>query len=485
MNTGLAYWCLGRLDEARSAYDAALARYRQTGSGEASYALIGLGDVYRERGDLALARAAYEEGLALAESTGDLQGVVPGLYQLAKVLVDDDPERATSLAERAVAHGWPDPAWALNAAGWVALVRGDRKRAAEAARGAEAVAREQRDGFGLAEALELRALTTEDAGAARTLLADALAAWREIGNSIHEATVELGLARLSSRPDARAAGARAERRLHRLGIRVSPTGSAGLLRLVSPHEGPFIAVQALGGFTVLRDGQPVALPEWRSKKARDLFQILVSRMGRPVQRELVMEALWPGEDASKLGNRLSVALSTLRGVLDPERRFDAERFVAGDRQTLVLRTEAVAVDVEAFFAEANAGLAAHATGRTREAVELLASAEAAYAGDFLEEVYDDWAVSLREEARTLYVDIARALAEIAGAAGELDEAARYLLRILSRDGHDERAHLDLVRALTRAGRHGEARRQYRSYVERMEEIGVEPAPYPATAALRV
>lgn len=32
--------------------------------------------------------------------------------------------------------------------------------------------------------------------------------------------------------------------------------------------------------------------------------------------------------------------------------------------------------------------------------------------------------------------------------------------------------------LIRAGRHGEARRRFGIYVERMEEIGVEAAPFP-------
>jgi hypothetical protein len=44
--------------------------------------------------------------------------------------------------------------------------------------------------------------------------------------------------------------------------------------------------------------------------------------------------------------------------------------------------------------------------------------------------------------------------------------------------HDE-GHLALVSALSAAGRHGEARRRYVVYVGRMEQIGVEPASFPA------
>ena len=53
-----------------------------------------------------------------------------------------------------------------------------------------------------------------------------------------------------------------------------------------------------------------------------------------------------------------------------------------------------------------------------------------------------------------------------------------LLTLLRSDPHDEPTHLQLVQTLLRVGRHGEARRSYRTYAARMAEIDVEPAPYP-------
>jgi hypothetical protein len=52
------------------------------------------------------------------------------------------------------------------------------------------------------------------------------------------------------------------------------------------------------------------------------------------------------------------------------------------------------------------------------------------------------------------------------------------LRVLDKDPFDESAHLELVGMLSRTGRHGEARRRFGVYVDRMEEIGVEAAPFP-------
>ena len=479
MNRGLAYWCLGRLEEASTDYEAAISIYRQTGTREICYAIIGRGDVHRERGNLAMARAAYEEGLQLAERSGDVQGLVPGLYQLAKVLVDEEPESARALAERAVSYGWPDLPWALNAAGWVALANGDLERATRLAGEASAAAREQRDRFGLAESLELTALCAADPAERALLLEEALAIWRELGNQLHEAEVELALARLSSGPAAQSAAERAERRLRTLGVRVSSGGPAALLRFVAPQTGNAVTVETLGGFRVRRHGTPIRHEEWRSKKARDLLKILLARRGHPTSRDYVMDALWPGEDPVKVRNRLSVALSTLRAVLDPDKRFEPDQFVRADRDCVSLDLDNLVVDVEIFVHEASAGLALRAS-QPGAASERLEYAESLYAGDFLEEdPYEDWAVAVREEARAAYIASARALAEDAGSAGEHSAAASYLLRVLERDAYDEQAHLALVTALATAGRHGEARRGYRRYACRMAEIGVEPASFPA------
>ncbi len=61
-------------------------------------------------------------------------------------------------------------------------------------------------------------------------------------------------------------------------------------------------------------------------------------------------------------------------------------------------------------------------------------------------------------------------------AGDTDAAVRYTLRLLEQDHYDEEANLSLVGVLLDAGRFGEARRHYQSYVRRMKEIEVRPSP---------
>ena len=221
-------------------------------------------------------------------------------------------------------------------------------------------------------------------------------------------------------------------------------------------------------------------PAWQSRKSRDLVKLLISRRGRPVPREQLAEALWPDDPVGAVGNRLSVAVSLLRQVMDPEKRFEPEHFVSTDKENVALNLETVAVDVEGFLAVAAGGLDLHRRGRDEQALDRLTAAEAAYGGDFLEEhPYDEWAVGLREEARATYLAVVALLAEQARQAGDAEREIRLRLRSLERDPYDEAAALALVRAHLRRGARGEARAAYRRYVARMEEIDVEAVPFPS------
>jgi ATP/maltotriose-dependent transcriptional regulator MalT/DNA-binding SARP family transcriptional activator len=478
-NRGETKLRMGRLDEALADLEASRLRYRQIDSDMVSYPLSLIGEIYSERGNLAQARVMLEEALAIAEHSGDVQGVVPTLACLATVVAGEDPERAKALADRAVAYG-TGMAYvvALLAAGWVAAAGGDHASAREFAAQAESAARARHDRAGLADALSLAAVTAEDPRIAGRRLHEAAAIWRDVGNPISEAKVDLVIATIDGGSGSVAVRRKAERQLEALGVRShqSGTAAAGLSAFLGPRDRAAVRIQSLGGFSVLRDGELVRISEWQSKRARELLKLLIARRGRPATRSYLMETLWPGEDSERVANRLSVALSTVRGVLDPQRRFPPEHFVVADKDAVALDVDAIDIDVERFLSMTADGLDSVRRGDVSRGIPILSAATAAYTGDFLEEnPYDDWAIAAREEARAAYVSALRPLAQHAA---DVDAAVISLLRILETDRYDEQAHLALVRALADAGRHGEAHRHYLNYRRAMDDLGVEPSTFP-------
>jgi DNA-binding SARP family transcriptional activator len=238
---------------------------------------------------------------------------------------------------------------------------------------------------------------------------------------------------------------------------------------------PQVAIRSLGAFVVEREGEVVPAAAWQSKKARDVLKLLLCCRGRPATREALIEALWPEQDPRRTSNRLSVALSTARAVLDPDHRLASDYFICANRYAIRLECDKLDIDVERFLGAARAGLCLLRAGQHAAAAGQLLAAEAAYTGDFLEEdLYEDWAFSLREEAHANYVAVAGALALLADANGDHEEAIRLRVRVLERDPYDEAAHLALIASHEAAGHHGHAHRAHRRYAERMHEIGVVP-----------
>jgi DNA-binding SARP family transcriptional activator len=62
-----------------------------------------------------------------------------------------------------------------------------------------------------------------------------------------------------------------------------------------------------------------------------------------------MEALWPDEDPSVATRRLSVALTTARSVLDPDKTHPPDYFLVGERDLIRIDLSHVPVDIEEFL----------------------------------------------------------------------------------------------------------------------------------------
>jgi DNA-binding SARP family transcriptional activator len=480
-NRGEALLALGELEAAGRDLTTSRRLYERLGSRMVAYPLAHLGSALATRGDLAQARAAFEEAIASAEAVGDLQGLVPALAGLAVCLAEDDPEQATRLAARALAAG---PVLgrvrSLVAAADVELAAGRTEAAAQHATEAATVARQRRDRAGLAEALERLALL--DPPKAPERLDEAASIWESLRAPVGAARVELcrielGLPPLSD-PAARALQADAiAARMRRLGCRRLANRATELAARCRDDDRLELEIDTLGGFGVRRHGVAVPVTAWQSRKARDLLKILICSRGA-IPRDQLLDALWPEDDSDRAGRRLSVTLSTLRAVLDPDKEQPADHVVVADSGSIRLDRSHVSIDVDRFLELGDAALAMAEDDPARHTA--LAAADALYAGELLsEDLYEDWAIALRERARDTYVRVARALARHASRAGDHDGAVRSLLALLERDAYDEAAHLGLVRTLVAAGRHGESRRAYRTYCDRMGELDVEAVPYPA------
>lgn len=467
---GRARTRLGILEAAASDFATAIELFQHVGSRFLAWPLCGLADLHRTKGQLARARAFYEEALTLAEPHHDAFGLSSALTGLARVAAVDDLRFARECASRAIKLGEElRTIPALLTRGWVELIGGDRDCASAAANQAAEVARTRGDHPGLAEALILAVLASHNPAMGVTPLREAIDIWQETGCRLEEAATRIVAARIGA-PITDLNADLADQTLREQGIDVELQRAAGPLAVLACMA-PTIFIQTLGEFRVIRDGVPIPNNEWKPKQARDLLKIMVAHR-RPISRDKLMELLWPETDPVSANKRLSVLLWKVRDALHTDLT-GGDPFIVTDG-ALSLNPARIRVDVDDFLTKAAVALDAD-RAQVPDATTQLTAAIAAHTGDFLEDgSHREWADTLAEEVQATYIALLRALVTRLRQAGDTDAVVRYTLRLLEQDRYDEAAHITLIEAQTAAGHRGEAYRHYHVYVRRMKEISVEP-----------
>ncbi len=221
---------------------------------------------------------------------------------------------------------------------------------------------------------------------------------------------------------------------------------------------------------VYRSGKPVAASEWPSRKARDILKILAARGASGIRRDEIADMLWPDDDDP--GSKLSVALSHLKRVLDPDKQYDASHFIVADRASIRLDVDNTSIDVVEFRVRppsrsprtrprilvpsrcsrprprctpaTSSPTTSMRTGPPRPATRSRCSAAMSY----------ECSPSLSPRPAIHNVP-----------SPGLPDCCTY-------DPHDEPTYEALIWVLVEARRHGEARRYHRMYEMRMRELDV-------------
>ncbi len=254
-------------------------------------------------------------------------------------------------------------------------------------------------------------------------------------------------------------------------------GRLGLARL-ELHPGYQLRVQTLGAFGVWRGAEAVATHEWRRDKARQLFQLLLTRRKRLLERDQIVELLWPGLDAETAERDFKVALSTLYRVLEPALPARApSAYVLREGTLYGLRPGADMLLDAVQFEQAVAEGDRLASQGDEAFIERYRSSLALYGGDFLQDYpYDEWASEERERLLGLWLHAADRLAAALAERARWQETVDVCQAILGRDECWEQAYRLLMLAHARLGNRAQALRTYQRCVERLRaELDVPPS----------
>lgn len=233
-----------------------------------------------------------------------------------------------------------------------------------------------------------------------------------------------------------------------------------------------LTVRCFGVFSIELEGKPIDLSRVKPR-AREVLKILAMNAGRPVHREVLIEAAWGDADADSATKGLHVALSSLRQLLEPGNGRRETKFIVREDGAYRLAISEQDSDVATFNAALAEGRAAHAGGDLPRATSELTRALDSYAGELLPEVGPaEWAVEQRELYVAAAAEAAHLLAITLLESGRSREAASVAARGLQIDRYRDALWRVQIEALETSGDKAAAARARTSYEAALAELGV-------------
>jgi DNA-binding SARP family transcriptional activator len=218
----------------------------------------------------------------------------------------------------------------------------------------------------------------------------------------------------------------------------------------------------LGGVRAYHEGELLRALE---PLPRQLLFFLVDR--GPVERDVVLEAIWPGASAERQTSSLYTARHHLRRALGRD-------LVVTDGTSYRIAAE-ISVQYDVGLFEHAADIAERTALGDPRRLFALTEALHAYSGEFLPEYASDWVVERRWELEARYVDLLSIHASEAENRGQYELALESLRRALELDPLRDDLTLRTMDVLGQLGRRSDVVALYRRYTDQLSrELGLDP-----------
>jgi DNA-binding SARP family transcriptional activator len=248
---------------------------------------------------------------------------------------------------------------------------------------------------------------------------------------------------------------------------VPPHGAAGLHRWPWP-----VQIRTLGDFVVLKDGDPMRFTGKAPRKPLELLKALIAFGSANVSQAVLTDALWPELEGAHAQQAFETALYRLRKLF-------------GEPPVLILKDGRLTLDPHAARVDVQdlEPLLDEMDGALRAATPRLADLEAwagrlcaLYAGHFLGQDTESWALPLRERLRSRFLRTLEALGQGLEAQHDGAGALRCYQRGLELEPLAESLYLRLMHCHQALGQRAEAMAVYRRCRRAMSSLlGVPPS----------
>lgn len=223
-----------------------------------------------------------------------------------------------------------------------------------------------------------------------------------------------------------------------------------------------LEIRCFGSFEILLRGRRLSPASFARRKALELLKILVLQSGTPIHRDQLVELLWPGVAHRRGANRLHGVVSALRSALESRRHKRASEYILCRDDHYLLNTGAPqSIDLHRFLELIATARNAQRQRAEPAALQAFEQAIELYRGElYADDGSNEYFEPHRARLRHAYLDAVRAVSRGKLLSGQIDTAIPLLRAALAFEPVALDLQESLITQLARAGRIGEARRQY-------------------------
>ncbi len=208
-----------------------------------------------------------------------------------------------------------------------------------------------------------------------------------------------------------------------------------------------------------------------SPTTRSLLAYLLIHRQQPTDRRRLAFLFWPNTTERAARRNLRQYLHHVRQVLTPL-EINGELLLTTGSSLQINPQARIWLDVEAFQQKTTPQAS---PAELQEAIAL-------YTGDLLQDLYDEWPQSLRQQLSQTFLQSLARLTQFFLQTGRLDEALHYAQRWQQTDPLDENAIRHLMHILARQGNRPRALQTYQHFAELLQKE-LQATPLPETQSL--
>ncbi|WP_048601376.1 response regulator [Rubeoparvulum massiliense] len=227
---------------------------------------------------------------------------------------------------------------------------------------------------------------------------------------------------------------------------------------------PALRVICFGEFMVYHQEVPV---KWKTAKVKELFAFFITHYNTYMNRDTIIECLWPEYDYKKAKILLHTCISHLRKTLDS----------LGYQQALIFFNQSYILQLDHFYCDAFELEQALDEDPmvTEENITRLETIIQNYTGVYMETNAYPWAVARAEELIHKYDQLLQKMNHYYTQSNELDKREQCLHLLYQCNPYSDQVVQQLMLHYRETGNRGEAIRIYQQFATLLdEELGIAP-----------